>query len=91
MSILRIPPKRGVETGIRYEGLLPGLVAEIEERDAAKNCGVSWVDYRDMEYVEQVKLIAYYRVSRIVDMHKDEAVNDASERKSRLAQMKTKR
>ncbi len=88
MSILRLPPRRGVETGIRYEGLLPGLVAEIEERDAAKDCGVSWIQYRDMEYAEQVKLVAYYRVSRIVDMHKDEAVNDASERKTRLAQMK---
>lgn len=73
-----------MQTGVHYSALIPGLVPEIEERDAARFGGDTWAEWRKLPYDERVTGIAYYRLSRLIEMHKEEAVATAVRPKPRL-------
>ncbi len=83
--ILDLLPSQIVQTGVRYNALIPGLVPEIEERDAARFNGSPWFDWRKQPYDERVTGVAYYRLSRIVEMHREEAVSTEMKRRTRLS------
>lgn len=70
---------------MRYNALIPGLVPEVEERDAARFNGYTWSDWRKLAYDERVTGVAYYRLSRLVDMHREEAVSSEMKRRARLS------
>ncbi len=79
-----LPLNQTVNTGVRYSAIVPGLVPEIEERDAGRFNGYTWHEWRTLHYAERVDNIAYYRLSRLIDMHKEDAVATETRRKSRL-------
>lgn len=58
-----------------------GLVAEYEEREAAKAAFVPWNVYIEMPPSERAALVAHYRVSRLVEMHANDAAQDDAERR----------
>ena len=70
---------------MRYNALIPGLVPEVEERDAARFNGDTWSDWRELPYDGRVTGVAYYRLSRLVDMHREEAVSSEMKRRTRLS------
>jgi hypothetical protein len=74
---------------VTYTPVLDGLVAEIEERDAARFGHYTWMDWLELPYQERVDGVAYHRVSRLVEMHQQEAVS--SEMKSKARPMKRSR
>ena len=82
--ILELLPSQTVQTGVRYSALVPGMVPEVEERDAARFNGDTWAEWRKLSYDERVTGVAYYRLSRIIEMHKEDAVATEVKRKSRL-------
>lgn len=63
-------------TGITYRRLLPELVAEFEEREAALFCLYTWTEWEKLARDERALGVAHYRVRRLLDMN----IHDASER-----------
>ena len=59
------------------------MVAEVEERDASRFNGYTWAEWKRLPYDDRVTGVAYYRLSRIIDMHKEDAVATEMKRKSR--------
>lgn len=72
-------------TGIEYADprMELGLVAEFEEREAAKAAFVAWDSYTAMAPSERAAIVAHYRVSRLVEMHANDAAQDDIERRSK--------
>lgn len=85
-----VPPTKAVQTGITYRTLLPGLVASVEERDAARHSGYTWNEWQDLDYRLRVDGVAYYRVTRQMEIHKEEAVSRAIDRKARTRSSRSK-
>jgi hypothetical protein len=50
------------------------MVSELEERDAARFNGYTWHDWRELFYADRADGVAYYRISRLIDMHREDAV-----------------
>lgn len=80
---MEVLPTRTVQTGITYRMLIPGLVPNVEERDSAKHNGYTWKEWQELHYRERIDGVAYYRLTRQMEMHKEEAVSKAIERKTR--------
>lgn len=72
-----------MDTGIRYPPLIPGLVPEIEERDAAHFNGYTWLQWQQLGYWDKVDAVAYVRLRKLIDMHKEDAVSAESKRRAR--------
>ena len=56
---------------------------EVEEREAARFNGYTWVAWEQLKRREQVDSVAYFRLAKLIDMHKDEAVYEDAERRSK--------
>ena len=67
-----------VQTGIRHRMTIPGIVPEIDERDAARFSGYTWSEWDALPYDERAGAVAYHRVSRLIEMHVNEAVIESS-------------
>ena len=67
--------------GLTVTPLVPGLVAEFEEREAARFAQLPWDDYLGLPRGERVLAVAHYRVKRDFDIHLNDAV--ARERRRR--------
>jgi hypothetical protein len=63
--------------------MIPGLVAPVEERDAARHSGYTWHDWGTLPYRERVDGVAYFRISRQMEMHKEEAMSKHMQRKAK--------
>ena len=72
-----------VQTGISYAPELPGLVPELEERDAARWCGYDWPAWGALAYDERARAVAYYRLSLVIDMHREDAKERELKRRTR--------
>lgn len=70
-------------TGISYGRVLPGLVSEFEEREAAAHSGYNWREWQAVSHDEKADAIAYCRLRRLVDMHSRDAVEADSRRRER--------
>ena len=84
-------PSQTVQTGVRYSAILPGLIPEIEERDAARFGGYTWQQWRELPLVERVDGVAYYRMTRIVEIHKEDAVSTDMKLRARRSGSKGRR
>ena len=73
-AILSHPLGGTVRTGIEYEALVPGLVAEIEEREAARFNGYTWRDWLELERHERAAGIAHSRLTHLIALHQQDAV-----------------
>lgn len=56
------------------------MVPEIEEREAAKFNGYTWRTWQDLPRRERVDNVAYFRLSRLIDLHREDAVYKHSNR-----------
>ncbi len=81
--ILDLLPSQTVNSGVSYNALIPGMVAEIEERDSSRFNGYTWAEWRKLSYDERVTGVAYYRLSRVIEMHKEDAVATELRHRSR--------
>jgi hypothetical protein len=78
-----------VATGIQQTGLVVGVVPEIEEREAAIFCGYTWKEWLEFSLTEpegrynRASGIAHYRLHFMIEAHRDDAINDAMDAKSR--------
>lgn len=69
-----------LETGIAYNRLLPNLVPEIEEREAAIFNGYTWTEWNALPYWERIDGVAFARTHRLIELHKGDAEAQAMER-----------
>lgn len=69
--------------------MLPGLVPEIEEREAAIFNGYTWREWiafdltNELERYQRVAGIAHYRIHQIIEMHRNDAESRELEMRSR--------
>ena len=78
-----------LESGIQYESLLPGLVSEYEEREAARWGGYTWPAWQALEREERIDGIAHYRLDRLISLHQLDA--QEADRKRRESMEAAKR
>ena len=52
---------------------MPGLVPQIEEREACRFSGYNWKEWQGLPYDERVESVAYFRVKRRIEMNQDDA------------------
>lgn len=74
-----------VNPGISQRPRLGGLVAEVEERDAAQFGGYTWSEWMKLSYYEKVDGVAYHRVRKLMSLHTGAAVRRAEERATKTA------
>ena len=65
--------------------MIPGLVSEVEERDAAIANGYTWREWGDLSRNERIHNVAHYRLRRLIDAHVEDAVSAAGEARMRRA------
>ncbi len=54
---------------------------EPEEREAARFNGYTWREWERLTRRERVDGVAYYRLAKLIDMHKDDAVSKEMDRR----------
>lgn len=62
--------------------MLPGMVPEIEEREAARFGGVPWADWERLPRVDRIDGVAHFRLSRLIDLHQSDAHNAELKRRA---------
>lgn len=78
-------PLKLLDTGITYRRLLPGLVPEIEEREAARFSGYTWAQWELLDHHERVSGVAYFRARRTIEMHQSDAQEIEAKRQTAKA------
>jgi hypothetical protein len=78
-----------IETGIASEYQIPGNITWFEEHDARIKAGYTLSDWYLLDYRERAFEVAHYRIRRMIEMRKNEALNEAQ--KTRMARMKRRR
>ncbi|KKK92609.1 hypothetical protein LCGC14_2701230 [marine sediment metagenome] len=73
-----------VNTGIVYRPTVPGLVPEIEVREAAVFGHYTWTTWQTLGWQEHAEGVAHFRIHRAIEMHQNDAV--AREMKRKTAQ-----
>ncbi len=63
----------GVATGISFTAQMPGMVPEFEERQAARHCGYTWRTWSELARGERIDGVADYRLTRMVELHSNDA------------------
>lgn len=64
-----------MSTGILYGIDLPGLVPEIEEREAALFNGYRWNSWLRLPHDERVNGVAHLRLRHLIETHAQDAVH----------------
>lgn len=62
---------------------MPGVVPEVEEREAARFNGYNWKDWQQLPQDERVDGVAYFRIRRQIGMHEQDAQEKEISRKRR--------
>lgn len=88
MPIMEHPLSEAVETGVRYAPLVVGLVAEMEERDAAVFAQYDWDRWIGLSWEARAKAIAHFRLHHLIDLHRNDAA--AREMKNRADRERSK-
>ena len=76
-------PRHTLQTGITWDSVATGLVPPLEEREAARFCGYRWADWMTMTRDDRIEAIAHYRVTRLIELHQQDAVQLDHERRSK--------
>ena len=71
-----------MNTGIVYQPLVPGLVPEIEAREAAVFGLYTWRQWQQLDWQERVDGVAHFRVHRAIELHQNEAVARAMKKQA---------
>lgn len=84
-SIEARPVRQQVRTNISYDDprMALGLIAEFEEREAAKESGCSWQEWEILDVRERAASVAHYRLRYIIQANVNDAVNREVERRSK--------
>ncbi len=78
--------KNAVPTGIDHEPILPELVPLYQEREAAKFSLYNWTDWRNLSPTERGLAVAHYRISHVIGLHQQDAVDHHVEVRKRKQQ-----
>ena len=62
--------------------MLPGMVPEIEEREAARFVGVPWAAWERLPRVDRADGVGHFRLSRLIDLHQSDAHNSELKRRA---------
>lgn len=73
---------------MRYAPLVVGLVAEMEERDAAVFAQYDWDRWTQLTWYARAKAIAHFRLHHLIDLHRNDAA--AREMKNRADRERSK-
>ncbi len=71
-----------VDTGIRYESLVPELVPDFEQREAAVFCRYNWGEWQRLDWQGRASSIAHFRLHNLVELHKNDAIARDIKRKN---------
>lgn len=63
--------------------VLPGLVPEIESREACLFNGYKWREWLALERLDRAAGIAHYRTHRLIEMHGEDAVSRETEERAK--------
>ncbi len=69
-------------TGLTFRRT-PGLVPEIEEREAAIFNGYTWRDWLGLPRHERTSGVAHHRLHQLIDLHRQEALQEDMTRQMR--------
>lgn len=72
-----------VITGIEYETVVQGWVAEFEMRQAAIFAGYTPTEFYNLDWRERVNCVAQYRLDKLIGLHVEDALTAAAEAKAR--------
>lgn len=72
-----------MHTGVTYSSPMPGLVPEIEEREACRWNGYTWRQWEGLPRLERVNAVAHFRLANIIDLNQQDAVLKEQERRAR--------
>lgn len=81
---------RTISSGISFGRLLPRMVPEYEEREAARFGYYNWLQWQELAYQEKASVVAHYRLSRLIKMHENDAVGTEMDRAAKKAQHRRK-
>lgn len=84
--IWRYAISKPVQTGIGIEPLMDGLVPEFECREAAVYCHYRPNEFEQLPAGERAMCVAQYRLSRLVDLHSQDAVQSKMDRMAKARQ-----
>lgn len=73
-------------TGIVYQTVIPGLVSEFEEREAARFGHYNWTAWQELTYEDRAYGVAHYRTHSLVELHQNDAQAKEIDRRQRNAQ-----
>jgi len=59
------------------------MVPDLELRESAVYCHYTPVEFTDLPWQERAACVAQYRLHRLIEMHMQDAINEASERRMR--------
>jgi len=71
-----------MNSGITIKPMIPGIVSELEERDAAKFSLIPWPDFKVMNRLEKADVIAYFRIRMEIDAHTNDEMTRRREREA---------
>ncbi len=71
-----------MNTGIVYKATVPGLVPEIEVREAAVFGHYTWTGWQTLGWQERAGGIAHFRIHRAIEMHQNDAVAQEMKRQA---------
>ncbi len=75
--------RRSVNTGITIDPLTEDTVPEFECREAARYCNYSPAGFWRLPREERAACVAQYRISRLIELHAQDAANAKVELESR--------
>ncbi len=76
------PLSETVETGVRYNVLLDGLVPEMEEREASVFAQYTWEGWLGLPWQERARSIAHFRLHALIELHRNDAVSKELRRRT---------
>ena len=75
--------RQPLHTGITMPPPYPGLVPQLEEREAARFAAIPWTEWERMERSERARVVAHHRLHNMIEMHVSDAAREVVERQSK--------
>jgi hypothetical protein len=79
-----LKPSRSIDSGITFEGSIPGIVSPFQEVEACNASNYQYFgDWQDLNNEQKSFLTAHFFLTTIVENHREEAKARAAERESK--------
>lgn len=85
VSIREAYAEIAITTGISYRINLPDLVPPYEEYAAMIHANYNTLEWLTLASYEKAQAVAFYRLSKLISLHEQDAVAKATQRKQRRA------